>query len=97
MRNRVGLRPGLDLRGDGGVIVAPPSVHPSGKPYAWVPGLGPDEQPPASLPEWLEYVLEVSEAKGHPTSYWRSVAREGVTEGTRNNTIACGRSCRATW
>jgi len=34
--NRVGLRPGLDWRGRGGLIVAPPSVHRSGRRYRWV-------------------------------------------------------------
>jgi hypothetical protein len=34
--NRVGLRPGLDWRGRGGLIVAPPSVHASGRAYRWV-------------------------------------------------------------
>jgi hypothetical protein len=34
--NRVGLLPGLDWRGRGGVIVAPPSRHASGQPYQWV-------------------------------------------------------------
>jgi hypothetical protein len=34
--NRVGLRPGLDWRGRGGLIVAPPSVHASGRGYRWV-------------------------------------------------------------
>ncbi|MBS0374817.1 MAG: bifunctional DNA primase/polymerase [Proteobacteria bacterium] len=48
--NRVGLEPGLDLRGDGGCIVAPPSIHPSGRAYAWRAGRGPGEQAPASLP-----------------------------------------------
>jgi hypothetical protein len=27
--------PGLDVRGDGGYVLAPPSVHPSGAVYAW--------------------------------------------------------------
>jgi hypothetical protein len=39
--NRVGLRPGLDWRGRGGLIVAPPSVHRSGRRYTWVRPLGP--------------------------------------------------------
>jgi hypothetical protein len=33
-RNRAGLVQGIDLRGDGGYVVAPPSIHPSGRPYA---------------------------------------------------------------
>jgi hypothetical protein len=34
--NRVGLLPGLDWRGHGGLIVAPPSQHRSGGRYTWV-------------------------------------------------------------
>jgi hypothetical protein len=34
--NRVGLLPEVDWRGRGGLIVAPPSRHVSGRPYQWV-------------------------------------------------------------
>jgi hypothetical protein len=34
--NRVGLLPGIDWRGQGGLIVAPPSRHASGNRYTWV-------------------------------------------------------------
>jgi hypothetical protein len=43
--NRVGLLPGVDWRGRGGLIVAPPSQHASGHRYRWVRPLT------ATLPE----------------------------------------------
>lgn len=47
--NRTNIAPGIDVRGDGGYIVAPPSIHPSGKRYAWV-----DENLPiAPMPGWI--------------------------------------------
>jgi hypothetical protein len=36
VRNSAGkVGPGLDIRGDGGYVVAPPSPHPSGRRYEW--------------------------------------------------------------
>jgi hypothetical protein len=40
--------PGVDLKGDGGYAVAPPSVHPgTGRPYRWAGRREPGEMPPA--------------------------------------------------
>ena len=51
--NRTNIRPGIDMRGDGGCIVSPPSVHPSGKRYRWKKGRAPGEVKLAPLPDWL--------------------------------------------
>jgi hypothetical protein len=89
VRNRVALAPGIDLRGDGGMIVAPPSVHPSGRRYAWRAGRGPGEAAPAALPRWLlEDPASGPDRAGHPADHWRRLLAEGVSEGARNNTIA---------
>jgi hypothetical protein len=49
--NAVKFLPGLDLRGDGGYVQAPPSIHHTGSRYRWVNH--PDAVPMASAPAWL--------------------------------------------
>lgn len=51
---------GIDLRGDGGYIMAAPSVHPSGGVYAWD-----NELEPADCPAWLAEL-----AGGGPEPDW---------------------------
>jgi putative DNA primase/helicase len=38
--NKVRIAPGLDIRGDGGYIAAPPSLHISGQRYRWQEDIG---------------------------------------------------------
>lgn len=43
------IGPGIDIRGDGGYVVCPPSKHKSGGLYSWIDEL----TPIADAPEWL--------------------------------------------
>jgi hypothetical protein len=87
VRNRAGLAQGIDLRGDGGYIVAPPSIHPSGAFYEWAPGRNPDEIALAPLSRWLTAPIQGLRV-GRSLSDWRHLVKEGVAEGQRNSTIA---------
>jgi hypothetical protein len=82
MRSAVGLRPGIDLRADGGYVVAPPSIHPSGRSYVWVVPPG-NVLPP--LPAWaLPQDTQGLERKAR----WAVAALQGVEQGRRNATCA---------
>lgn len=51
IKNRAHIAPGIDVRGDGGYIVAPPSLHQSGVFYDWQ--ISPDDLVLATAPDWL--------------------------------------------
>jgi hypothetical protein len=76
--SRVGIAPGIDIKARGGYAIAPPSIHKSGKRYAWVDKLmTPDELP--ELPAWIAK-LATQHSKAP-----RSNANGGrVLEGHRN-------------
>ena len=89
IRNVVRLAPGLDIRGDGGYIVAPPSVHRSGRQYEWELSSRPDEVEIAPAPTWLLDMLRhdrATKTQAAPASEWQALA-QGVAEGGRNNAI----------
>jgi hypothetical protein len=84
--NRVHVAAGIDIRGDGGYIVAPPSLHPCGRPYAWSVDHHIDDVPIAAAPAWLiELVRQPKAGAAHAAEFWREAAGNGVDEGQRND------------
>jgi len=59
VRNFAGRAPGVDLRGDGGYIVAPPSIHPNGSQYQWQ--VDPDTTL-ADPPDWFAELFHADPA-----------------------------------
>ena len=96
------IGPKIDTRGDGGYIVAAPSMHPSGERYKWI-----NELEPSHTPAWIIALLggdaatqprQMRSAAPHTKSVWDSpygmAALElelteliGAQEGTRNHTL----------
>ena len=76
------LGPGIDVRGDGGYIVVPPSLHASGTRYAWEQSHHSKETDLAPMPPWLsELVRENRQAAGPVSDNGQASA---VSEGERN-------------
>ena len=85
--NRAGVIPGLDVRGDGGYVVAPPSIHPNGKQYKWEIGLNsllPDL--PADLLKLISTPAANSD-NGYRDRFNTAQALHGVPEGQRDQTV----------
>jgi len=93
--NRTGtgsLAPCVEVKGDGGYIVAPPSIHESGRRYEWV------QPPDGDLPELPSWVLEGQSRRAQPRQTQpeglasldplEAARTKGVPEGQRNDTAA---------
>lgn len=76
--NGVRIAPGLDIRGDDGYGILPPSDHISGERYEWV------SSPEAVIPEapqWLRQLITQEKTGGS------GVVAETIPAGERNDTL----------
>ncbi|WP_312017672.1 phage/plasmid primase, P4 family [Bradyrhizobium liaoningense] len=81
--NSVGsLGAGVDIRGDGGYVVAPGSVHRSGKFYRFLSGRDLDDIEIAQAPEWL--IISPSNRKSDNAEI---KGKDDTDIGTRNNLL----------
>jgi hypothetical protein len=78
IKNKTGIEPGLDIRGDGGYVVAPPSRHSSGNRYEWSEHAHLDQMSIPPMPQWLRTLVNEPAPK-HSKTYGDS-----IQEGDRN-------------
>lgn len=85
LKNKVGIVSGIDFRGEGGMIIIPPSNHISGGRYEWENGKGILDLPLAPLPGWL---LDILATPAKPEKNISNVVGDsGIIEGQRNDTL----------
>lgn len=84
IRNSAGkLGPGLDVRGEGGYVILPPSPHPSGNSYSWVN----EKQAIVEMPGWLESLLIEPSPRGTSAANGNGNG-EKIPQGSRNQHLA---------
>jgi hypothetical protein len=79
---------GVDVRGEGGYVVAAGSMHPDGRRYRWSVD---SASVIAEAPRWLiDLITAPTSGNGvaTPAFEWRTLVANGVVEGQRNTTIA---------
>src|SRR5262245_40300846 len=81
------IAPHVDTRGNGGYVLAPPSIHPTGRRYAWSVDSASTIAP---APAWLLAKLVPAAQSGNgalPTAEWCELIK-GVGEGARDCSAA---------
>ena len=81
IRNKTGMLPGIDVRGDGGCVVAPPSPHVSGGRYEWEANED-DIDTPQDAPQWL-----IDMVSSPSTRAEKPKADKAIGQGGRNDSL----------
>jgi hypothetical protein len=84
--NRALMLPKVDFRGTHGMVVAPPSIHASGRPYEWVPGHDLYTPLPA-VPDWLRKLITPPTVSLTPSPTPSPIPRQPVSDALHNASI----------
>ncbi len=87
--NAVRIKPGIDIRGEGGFVVAPPSIHESGRRYRWLRNF------PATIVDLPNFPLKIDGTNApsatvpiqHSKEDWISKALKEMKNGNIDDTL----------
>ena len=83
-KNKVNLYDGVDIRSDGGYIVAPPSIHPNGQAYQWECGPGDGVEIAQVNNSLIDFLIRPSQKEASKPAFH---VGETIMEGERTNTL----------
>lgn len=86
LKNAVKFLPGLDIRADGGMVVAPGSLHASGAFYEWELLHHPAEVELTEMPDWLFTIIKDYSQRDTGKKY--PSEGEPIPDGQRNDYLA---------
>jgi hypothetical protein len=84
VENAAGIFPGIDIRGDRGQVVAPPSIHPNGNRYEWD---GAREIENIEIPEAPGWLLEALQGKSEQTKSDKFPLPFQIPKGVQHETL----------
>lgn len=88
LSNSVRIYPGIDIRGEGGYVVAPPSIHPNGRRYRFNKSVCAAEKlPPFPMALFVKAVQNSQTLMPVNGSGWIAKALEDMTDGNIDDTL----------
>lgn len=80
--NQIDVIYGVDVRGEGGYVIAPPSTHPNGTEYQWE--IGPDDMPMAEVDDTVRALIATGKEQNQNSTF---TVPQKIESGTRNGTL----------
>ena len=86
INSKIRLLKNVDLKSAGGYVIAPPSIHATGKMYSWELLHKITDLPIADSPSWLKDLNKpIASQTVRPLNFWCDLFKNGLEKGARND------------